>query len=242
MKGYWNNLRSLEKRLVVGVGAMMFVILNFWFVVPHFSDWGKVQSRTATARKTLEVREAKVAQKSNLQRLVAGLEREGLAVPQEEQTVHFPTTIQSAAAIAGVGIPSSGRVSARTNQWFVEQSQIISIQSKEQPLVDFLYNLGSGNSLIRVRDLRLHTDPPRQQLQGDVKLVASYQKKVLARTGSSTPAPAPKPVEASVSPAKPAPTKPAPAPVSSATKSPTNAPPGSLPASQKPKPLNLKKS
>ena len=42
--------------------------------------------------------------------------------------------------------------------------------------MDFLYNLGSGNSLIRVRDLALHPNPPRQALSGNVKLVASYQK------------------------------------------------------------------
>ena len=42
--------------------------------------------------------------------------------------------------------------------------------------MDFLYSLGSGNSLIRVRDLTLRPDPPRQQLSGTVKLVASYQK------------------------------------------------------------------
>ena len=32
------NLRPFEKRLVVGVGAVLFVVLNAWFVVPHFSD------------------------------------------------------------------------------------------------------------------------------------------------------------------------------------------------------------
>ena len=42
--------------------------------------------------------------------------------------------------------------------------------------MDFLYSLGSGNSLIRVSDLTLRPDPPRQQLSGTVKLVASYQK------------------------------------------------------------------
>ena len=42
--------------------------------------------------------------------------------------------------------------------------------------MDFLYSLGSGNSLIRVRDLALKPNAPRQALSGNVKLVASYQK------------------------------------------------------------------
>ena len=39
MKTYLDNLRPLEKRVVVGVAVMAFVVFNLWFVVPHFSDW-----------------------------------------------------------------------------------------------------------------------------------------------------------------------------------------------------------
>ena len=54
--------------------------------------------------------------------------------------------------------------------------------------LDFLYNLGSGNSLIRVRDLQLSPDAPaRQQLGGTVKLVASYQKNLPKRVAPATP-------------------------------------------------------
>jgi hypothetical protein len=37
--------------------------------------------------------------------------------------------------------------------------------------VDFLYNLGIGSSLIRVRSFTLNPDPPRHKLQGNVTLV-----------------------------------------------------------------------
>jgi hypothetical protein len=56
--------------------------------------------------------------------------------------------------------------------------------------VDFLYKLGDGNSLIRVRSLSLRPDAPRQNLGGNITLIASYQKKPSAR---SAPAPAPVP-------------------------------------------------
>jgi hypothetical protein len=86
----------------------------------------------------------------------------------------------------------------RTNQFFLEQSQTITVQSGEQQLVDFLFNLGSGNSLIRVRDLGLHPDAPHQQLAATIRLVASFQKNPTtkpaapaARTGSAKPAGAP---------------------------------------------------
>ena len=39
------NLRPFEKRLVVGVGAVLFVVLNAWFVFPHFSDLARPRRR-----------------------------------------------------------------------------------------------------------------------------------------------------------------------------------------------------
>ncbi len=46
----------------------------------------------------------------------------------------------------------------------------------EKELVEFLYNLGASNSLIRVHGLAVRPDPPRQRLSAEVTLVASYQK------------------------------------------------------------------
>jgi hypothetical protein len=58
----------------------------------------------------------------------------------------------------------------------VEQTQTITVHATEGQLVDFLYKIGSGASMIRVRDLELQPDPPRQHLAANIKLVASYQK------------------------------------------------------------------
>ena len=48
------NLRPFEKRLVVGVGAVLFLVLNAWFVVPHFSDLGQAEKRPTDAIEKLE--------------------------------------------------------------------------------------------------------------------------------------------------------------------------------------------
>jgi hypothetical protein len=192
MKGYWNNLRPLEKRLVVGFGVMVFVILNFWFVVPHFSDWRRIQGRMGNAVKTVNLFEAEIAQTNKYSLLVKSLESEGLSVPQEEQSMHFASTIQSQAAQTVGQIQSTGKQMSRTtpDSFFLELSQLIVVQSREQQLVDFLYNLGSGNSLIRVRGLTLHPDQSHQQLAANVTLVASYQKKPMARSASAPAEPA----------------------------------------------------
>ena len=181
MKDYFARLSSLERRFVVGVLVIVFVLLNGMFVWPRFSDWSKMRNRLNNARKTHAAYQAEISDMQKYEKQVKAMESEGLAVPPEDQSIDFLRTIQSQAAKNGVTITSNSRQSARTNQFFLEQAQNLTVQSGEQQLVDFLYQLGSGNSLIRVRDLSLRPDQPRQQLTANLKLVASYQKKTAAR-------------------------------------------------------------
>lgn len=186
MNGYWNNLRPMEKRLVVGVGTMVIILLNLWFVVPHFSDLTKVHQRREKAQTTLEVFQKEIAQKDKYIQGIAKLQGEGQNVPPEDQILHFLSSIQSQAAGSGVQILNTVKPRSDTNQFFIEQIQNITVQSKEPQLVDFLYKLGEGNSLIRVRDLTLHADPSHTLLQAGVKLVASYQKKPTAKGATAS--------------------------------------------------------
>jgi hypothetical protein len=52
--------------------------------------------------------------------------------------------------------------------------------------VDFLYKLGSDVSMIRVLDLELQPDGPRQKLNANIKLVASYQRSAPANLKTTT--------------------------------------------------------
>ena len=70
MNGYWNNLRPFEKRVVVGFSALFFVVLNFLFVIPHFSDLTSVHERMANAQRKLARYQAEIAQTNSY---VAGL-------------------------------------------------------------------------------------------------------------------------------------------------------------------------
>ena len=236
MKGYWNNLRPLEKRMVVGVAVMFFVILNAWFVFPHFSDWGLVQQRMIKARKTLNVFETEIRQKPFYDAQIKILQgEESQPIPLEDQAGAFADTIRTEAERSHVQIQQFGRIVPRTNdQFFWEQTATINVISKEQQLVDFLYNLGSGGSLVRVRDLTLRPDQPHQQLTAGIKLVANYQKKAPSKSAaaptsakSAVPSPQPAtPTSKAPPPAtkQPAPTKKAPVPATKGA-SPTNKPP-----------------
>ena len=198
MKTYLDTLRPSEKRLVVGVGLMLFVVLNFWFVFPHFSDKENLKIRITNAQKKLELYNATMQQAAHKQAEIKRMEGDGYSVPAEDQAMHFQTTVQTMAAQAGIGFQSVGRVTQRTNQFFLELSQPVTLTSREEALINFLYNLGSGASLIRVRDLGVRPDAPRLNLSASIKLVASYQKKAPVRAGAATPATGGKPAPAPI--------------------------------------------
>lgn len=192
MNGYWNSLRPMEKRLVVGVGTMVVILLNLWFVVPHFSDLGKVRQRKDKAQHTLETFQAEIARKHIYEEGIRKMQGEGQNVPPEDQILHFQSAVQSQAIASGVLIQNQVKPRSQTNTFFIEQLQNINLQAKEQQLVDFLFKLGDGPSLVRVRDLTLHADPSHTLLQAGVMLVASYQKKPTAKTPAPSPQPASK--------------------------------------------------
>ncbi|HRT08143.1 MAG TPA: GspMb/PilO family protein [Candidatus Paceibacterota bacterium] len=199
MSAYLDNLRPFEKRVVFGVAVLLFIVLNFWFVFPRFSDLANTKIRRREAEKKLADYQAEIRQIPLYERQVKELESENLGVPPEEQAIQFSRAIQSQQAQSGVNIISTGKQTTRTNQFFLEISQTINVQAREEQLVNFLYNLGSGNSLIRVRELSLKADQPRHQLNANVTLVASFQKKPAARAPAPSPA-ATKTAAAGVSP------------------------------------------
>jgi hypothetical protein len=190
MNGYWNTLRPMEKRLVVGVGTMVVILLNLWFVVPHFSDLSKVRERNDKAQYVLKKFQDEVARKSDYEKGIRKFQGDqNASVPQEDMIFDFQNKIQSESVRSGVQIQNQIKPHSQTNQFFIEQIQSLNLQAKEQQLVDFLFGLGNGPS-IRVRGLTLHADPSHTLLQAGITLVASYQKKPTAK-GALAPQPAP---------------------------------------------------
>lgn len=188
MKESFARLSSFERRFVMGVALIVFVLLNAMFVWPKFSEWNRLQFRLTKARDKLARYQDEIAKMPTYQKLVRELESEGLSVPPEDQTVNLMLTVQSQAAQSGVTIVANRPQPARTNEFFLEQAQSLTVTAEEGELVDFLYHLGAGTSLTRVRDLSLMRDPSGHQLRADIKLVASYQKKPPVRAAPAAPA------------------------------------------------------
>ncbi len=177
MKKYFAQLRPMERRLLVGVAVVVIIVLNAVFIWPHFSDWGDLQRRLGDAQRKLNLYQTALTQTNAVLAQVKKFENEGESVAPEDQGVDFMRTVQAQSAQSSVTIFNTSRQLTRTNDsFFVEQSQNIDVIANDEQLVDFLYKLGSGSSMIRVRDLELQTDPPRQHLSAKIKLVANYQK------------------------------------------------------------------
>jgi Tfp pilus assembly protein PilO len=196
VKKYFAHLRPMERRLAVGVLVVVIVVLNAWLIWPHFSDWGQLRRRLEDARSKLKIYEAARAQLPAYESQMKAYESQGESVAADDQAINFIRTIQSQAAESGVGISSTSRQMTRTNDFFVEQVQNISVSATDEQLVNFLYKLGSGVSMIRVRDLELQPDNPRQHLNANIRLVASYQKKPTAPQPAAPKPPTTKPATA----------------------------------------------
>jgi Tfp pilus assembly protein PilO len=187
MKKYFAQLRPMERRLVVGVAVVLVLVLNAVFIWPHLSDWGKLRGRLDEAHRKLKLYQDSAAQIPALRAQVKTFASEGEFVAPEDQAINLMRTIQAQAAASGFGIQNYSRAITRTNDaFFVEQVQNITVQATEEQLVDFLYKLGSGSSMIRVRDLELQPDAPHQRLNANIRLVASYQKNPAASAKTST--------------------------------------------------------
>ncbi len=184
------HLRPGERRLLVGVGLLVFLVLNMFLVWPHFGDWQETRVELATARQKLQRYQNEIAEIPKLEARIRMLESADEPVPEEDQGTEFLSTIQRQASLSGVTITGTSRMTTRTNNpFFIERSQTLSVLAEERALLDFLYRIGSAGSMTRIRGLSLRPDPPRHRLTGNITLVASYQKKTTARlTTAATPA------------------------------------------------------
>ena len=199
------NLNPQERRLVAGVGLVVFVFLNIWLVWPHFSDWRGILDDRAKNERTLARYQNEVNQLPKYQAKLNELENMGSRVLANQQDLNLAGVINEQALKHGLQINGRSDVAAgttQTNQFFDEKAMRIDFTAKTEALVNFLESLTTTNSLIRVRNLSITPDQPPYRLKGWFTLVASYQK---------NPPPA---AEASVA-NRPAAAKNVPAPVAS---------------------------
>lgn len=179
------TLRTGEKRLLVAIGIVLFIVLNVLFVWPKFGEFGRVRTKTDKVRQEIAKFQAEIDKTPSYQKVLKEMEGQGSRIVKEEQSLRLLQTVQSQALANGVRINSSQEstrgFNIATNAFFDEQSLVVSYDTSYQPLIDFLVGLAEHESMIRVRQMDVKPDPSRQRLQGNITLVASFQK---SRPGS----------------------------------------------------------
>lgn len=214
MKEFFNKLTPAERRLVVFVGIGVFVVINIWFIIPMFGEYGKLQKKREDAQGLVGKYQAEIKKKAIYERDIRELSKQGAEVPTEAAALRLSQEVNSQAALSGVTVSSISPVSrggsgGKTNAFFEEASVGVSFNTGEKELLDFLYRLADKELLIRAKGMQLQPDvPARMRLQGNLTLVKSYQRKA-------------PPKAAPAAPAKTTPTKGAPA---KATNAPAKAP------------------
>jgi len=188
------------------VGFVVFVVLNIWMVWPQFGQVAVWEQRKRDTEKKLKTFKDELNRKPEYEKELARMEKLGVYVATEEQALQLMEEVRSEAALANVSVtrwdPSQRSTATRTN-FFEEQSLSITVNTGEKELVDFLWNLGSRNSLIRVKNMSLQPDPTRMRLQGTILLVKSFQKKKSAPSVAAAASKAsPPPVKASNAPVR----------------------------------------
>lgn len=182
------NLQPQERRLVMVALVVVAVLLNYWLVWPYFKESGEVLKGLDETGRVRARYLAETTKTNDYNRRLRDLQTRGGQIASDDAANQLQQIINREAATAGVQINSiiPSTVSSRgaggqTNQFFDDIQVTVSLSSGEEELVNFLYALGSGDSMVRVRDvsnLRLETSMTR--LQATLTLVASVQKKAPA--------------------------------------------------------------
>jgi type II secretory pathway component PulM len=171
------NLRPQERRLVVIVALILFVVANIWFVFPLFSEWGRAKAAMARSQSNLKKYKDEIARRPQYEAELRQLQGEGGEMLADD--LQFQRIVQNQAIAAGLRIADQHWMpiaSGKTNQFFQEQALSIQFDSGGKELVDFLVNVAATNAMIRVRELNVKTDPSQTRLLGNVVLVGNYNQ------------------------------------------------------------------
>jgi Tfp pilus assembly protein PilO len=178
------NLTPQERRIVVVIAVVVFVVLNLLLVWPHFGDLARVRHDLEETRQTMRDWNAEISK--DLDPSTNGYKNKLKALQHEQgggivsQQIQLQKSVYEQAMKTGVNVSdyhSVGSTAEVTNEFYEEQSLKITFECQETQLINFLFNVGNDPAMIRVRELSLRpADANRYGLRGDAFLSANYAK------------------------------------------------------------------
>lgn len=187
------NLQAQERRLLFVFLIVLFIVINRFFVWPHFARLADERDLRDEATRRLQLYQLETNRIPMLQEQLELLgESAGpQASDNAQQRTRIGRTIDQ--LVTETGLTLSRRSTIRelrpefgqTNQFFTELEIPYTFEGTEAQLVEFLYRLGDADSLYRVHNLNLQ--PARSgglNLEARITLVASFIKNSEAAEGS----------------------------------------------------------
>lgn len=196
------KLTPAERRLVMVIIAVAFLVLNYWLVWPRFSDFRIVSEDLEALKRKRELYQREIERRPNYEVALRKLQAQGSVIPAGEERIQFRSDMERLAREVGLSVPSWSEVlpergGTTTNAFFEAIGLTMSrVTGTEAQLVDFLHRVGASNSTIRVKELMLTPGNFDARAQGrtnliaTIKLVASVQKAapMAPAAGTGTPA------------------------------------------------------
>src|SRR5688572_7240345 len=126
------NLSPQERRLVVVVAIVVFVVLNIWLIWPEFGSVAIWKQRRADAERRLKQFKDEVANQGVYNRQLIVLQEQGAYVGTEEQALSLQRDVANQALLSGVQVNNYNpqartATGGRTNAFFEEQGLVITV-------------------------------------------------------------------------------------------------------------------
>src|ERR1035441_1568439 len=139
------NLTAQERRIVVVIAVVVFVVLNWLLVWSHFGDLAKVRRQLDDTRNTIQKWNKEISndQAANGYKATLHLLERQQGGGIVNQQVQLQRSVSDQAIKTGVAVDEiRPAVSAHpdTNEFYAEQCVKISFESQESQLVSFLVN------------------------------------------------------------------------------------------------------
>lgn len=175
------NLNAFERRLTVVVGMAIFLVINMVFIWPRFSERTELAARMEKANQRMRTYDAQIKKGRVLKQRLAELEDSGSDVLPAERANQLVSLIQQKARESNLPFPNVRPVKTALadvggEKFFDQKAYSLRVTTEANELIAFLVAIGSDDSVVRVRDLDLKPEPPKNnRLICNMTLVANYQ-------------------------------------------------------------------
>lgn len=191
------NLQPHEKRVVVIVVTILFLVLNYLFVWPRLGSVQEITKKRDEAASLRDLRASHAKQTNSIATRVNNLKKTGETILKQDQNSQFLSTLQIEAGKAGLNIMQTrnlGNSSFGQTNGFVEERAIsITFTAGDSNLVDFMYAMSQPGSILRVQTFDLGPEAPAQtRLSGTMTLIGSIETAPKAKPDKSASPPAAK--------------------------------------------------